>query len=173
MPGGGGAEGTAVPEILTGPSAGRAASTPLMGREAEPTVFELSSPGRRAFSFRDTGIPGGRRRSLFPPPTWPRQPPPLPELSERDLVAHVSRLTHRNYSVDHGAYPLGSCTMKYNPKLCDAAAALPGLTGCHPAQPAEQVQGWLALLYQLERALCAATGTAAATLQPPRARPAS
>jgi glycine dehydrogenase subunit 2 len=56
--------------------------------------------------------------------------------------------------------------MKYNPKLCDAVAALPGLTGCHPAQPPEQVQGWLALLYQLEQALCAATGTAAATLQP-------
>jgi len=93
-------------------------------------------------------------------------PPALPEVSERDLVAHFSRLTSRNYSVDHGAYPLGSCTMKYNPKLCDTVAALPGLAACHPGQPAEQVQGWLALLWSLEQALCRVTGTAAATLQP-------
>jgi glycine dehydrogenase subunit 2 len=161
-----GSQENPVPEILTWPSAGRAASTPLMGREAEHTIFEVSSPGRRGFSFRDTGVPDWSAEELVPSEHLAMAPPPLPEVSERDLVAHVSRLTHRNYSVDHGAYPLGSCTMKYNPKLCDAVAALPGLTGCHPAQPAEQVQGWLALLYQLEQALCAATGTAAATLQP-------
>jgi glycine dehydrogenase subunit 2 len=155
-----------VPELLTRPSAGRAASMPLMGREAEPTIFELSSPGRRAFSFRETGLPEWEAADLVPAAHLAPEPPALPEVSERDLVAHVSRLTHRNYSVDHGAYPLGSCTMKYNPKLCDTVAALPGLTGCHPSQPAEQVQGWLALLVALERALCLVTGTAAATLQP-------
>ncbi len=155
-----------VPEILARPSAGRAASTPLMGREAEPTLLELSSPGRRGFSFRDTGVPEWAAEELVPAEHLAADPPALPEVSERDLVAHVSRLTHRNYSVDHGAYPLGSCTMKYNPKVCDAVAGLPALTGCHPAQPAEQTQGWLALLHQLEQVLCAATGTAAATLQP-------
>jgi glycine dehydrogenase subunit 2 len=155
-----------VPEILRTPSAGRAASDPLMGREAEPAIFELSSPGRRAYGFRETGVPDWGAEELVPPEHLAHVPPELPEISERDLVAHVSRLTSRNYSVDHGAYPLGSCTMKYNPKLCDAVAALPGLAACHPGQPAEQVQGWLFLLHALERALCAVTGTAAATLQP-------
>jgi glycine dehydrogenase subunit 2 len=137
-----------------------------MGREAEPCVFELSSPGRRGWSFRETGLPEWSAEELVPAEHRAEAPPALPEVSERDLVAHVSRLSARNYSVDLGAYPLGSCTMKYNPKLCDTVAVLPGLAGCHPGQPAEQIQGWLALLGALEEALCAVTGTAAATLQP-------
>ncbi len=156
----------AVPELLRWPSGGRAASDPVMGREAEPTIFELSAPGRSGASFRRTGVPEWAAADLVPAGHLAASPPDLPEVSERDLVAHGSRLTARNYSVDHGAYPLGSCTMKYNPKLCDTVAALPGLAGCHPAQPAEQMQGWLTLLAELERALCAVTGTAAATLQP-------
>ncbi|MDQ1498747.1 MAG: glycine dehydrogenase subunit 2 [Actinomycetota bacterium] len=139
---------------------------PLMGREGEPTIFELSSPGRRGWSFRDTGLPEWTAGELVPGVHLAGSPPALPEVSERDLVAHLSRLSSRNYSVDHGAYPLGSCTMKYNPKLCDAVAAMPGLAGCHPAQPDDQIQGWLALLADLERILCEVTGTAAATLQP-------
>ena len=79
----------------------------------------------------------------------------------------MTRLSHRQYSVDLGAYPLGSCTMKYNPKVCDEAAALPGLTGAHPATPAPYAQGWLALLWGLSDALCRITGMHAATLQPP------
>ena len=90
----------------------------------------------------------------------------LPEVSERDLVAHFTRLTHRQYSVDLGAYPLGSCTMKYNPKAADAARALPGFAQVHPAAPASCTQGWLELLVELEEALCAITGMAAVTLQP-------
>jgi glycine dehydrogenase subunit 2 len=154
------------PELLTRPSAGRAASMPLMGRDGEPTLFELSAPGRRAWSFRHTGLPEWGAEDLVPAEHLAAAGPPLPEVSERDLVAHFSRLSSRNYSVDHGAYPLGSCTMKYNPKLCDAVAALPGLAQCHPAQPDDQIQGWLALLADLERVLCTITGTAAATLQP-------
>jgi glycine dehydrogenase subunit 2 len=90
----------------------------------------------------------------------------LAEVSERDLVAHFTRLSHRQFSVDLGAYPLGSCTMKYNPKVCDTVAALPGLAGVHPAAPASLTQGWLELLVQLEETLCEVTGMAAATLQP-------
>src|SRR5438132_10352552 len=156
-----------VPALLTGPSAGRAASLPLMGREAEPTIFELSSPGRRGWSFRDTGLPEWAADELVPAEHLATAPPALPEVSERDLVAHMSRLSARNYSVDLGAYPLGSCTMKYNPKLCDAAAALPGLANIHPATPANFVQGWLELLWSLAGALCEVTGMHAATLQPP------
>ena len=78
-------------------------------------------------------------QELVPAEHLAAAPPALPEVSERDLVAHVSRLSVRNYSVDHGAYPLGSCTMKHNPKLCDTVAAMPGLALCHPAQPADQI----------------------------------
>jgi glycine dehydrogenase subunit 2 len=149
--------------------AGKATSAPLMGRDEEPTVFELSVPGRKAWSFRTTGVPEWTVDELVPPQhrNDPAAPPELCEVSERDLVAHVTRLTHRQYSVDLGAYPLGSCTMKYNPKLCDDAAALPGLAGAHPSAPAALVQGWLALLDDLGRALCEVTGMDAITLQPP------
>ncbi|HKO84209.1 MAG TPA: aminomethyl-transferring glycine dehydrogenase subunit GcvPB, partial [Actinomycetota bacterium] len=135
--------------------------------EAERLVFERSSPGRRASSFPegeglpevdlDEALAAGFRRTA---------PVRLPEVSERDLVRHYTRLAHRNYAVDLGFYPLGSCTMKYNPKVAEAAAALPGFARLHPAQPAEQVQGALELLARLEHALCELTGLAAATFQP-------
>ncbi|HSH22598.1 MAG TPA: aminomethyl-transferring glycine dehydrogenase subunit GcvPB [Acidimicrobiales bacterium] len=146
---------------------GRAASAPLLGRDEEPTVFELSSPGRSAWSFRTTDLPEWTAEELVPAAHLREEPTPLPEVSERDLVAHVTRLTHRQYSVDLGAYPLGSCTMKYNPKLCDDAAALAGLTGVHPATPVTLAQGWLELLADLAARLCTVTGMHAATLQPP------
>ncbi|MGQ0743873.1 MAG: aminomethyl-transferring glycine dehydrogenase subunit GcvPB [Acidimicrobiales bacterium] len=140
-----------------------------MGREAEPTIFELSSPGRRSASFRRTGLeslPDGDEWGI-PGRLLRAQPVDLVELSERDLVAHFTRLAHRQYSVDLGAYPLGSCTMKYNPKLADQAAGLVGFTGVHPAAPARLTQGWMALMDELERAICTVTGMYAATLAPP------
>ena len=146
---------------------GRAASAPLMGRDGEPTIFEISAPGRRAFSFRATGLPQWSAEELVPAEHLQEELTPVAEVSERDLVAHFTRLSHRQYAVDLGAYPLGSCTMKYNPKLCDEAAALPGLTDVHPGAPAFLVQGWMELLAELEAALCAVTGMHAATLQPP------
>lgn len=94
-------------------------------------------------------------------------PPPLPEVSERDLVAHYTRLAHRQYSVDAGAYPLGSCTMKYNPKVAERVAALEGFTRLHPSADPSQAQGALEVMYVLERALCEITGMSRATLQPP------
>ncbi|MEN3314889.1 MAG: glycine dehydrogenase subunit 2 [Acidimicrobiaceae bacterium] len=146
---------------------GKATSAPLMGRDEEPTLFDLSSPGRRAASFRHTGVPEWEADELVAPEHLRDQPAPVAEVSERDLVAHFTRLSHRQYSVDLGAYPLGSCTMKYNPKLCDEAASLPGLTDVHPAAPVSLIQGWLALLVDLEETLCQVTGMHAATLQPP------
>ena len=146
---------------------GRATSAPLMGRDEEPTVFELSVPGRRAWSFRTTGVPEWDAAELVASEHLAEDPVPICEVSERDLVAHATRLTHRQFGVDLGAYPLGSCTMKYNPKLCDDAAALPGLTGAHPAGPEAVTQGWTELLADLCRRLCEITGMAAATLQPP------
>ncbi len=146
---------------------GRAASAPLIGHEEEPTIFDFSVPGRRAASFRTTGVPEWTAEELVPIEELRPEPPAVAEISERDLVGHMTRLSHRQYSVDLGAYPLGSCTMKYNPKLCDEAAALPGLSQVHPATPAAYAQGWLELLWSLSDALCRVTGMHAATLQPP------
>jgi glycine dehydrogenase subunit 2 len=146
---------------------GRASSAPLMGRDAEPTLFELSAPGRFAATFRTTGVPEWPAEDLVPAEHLREEPTPIAEVSERDLVAHMTRLSHRQFSVDLGGYPLGSCTMKYNPKLCDDAVARPGLANVHPAAPAALTQGWMQLLADLETALCRITGMAAATLQPP------
>ncbi len=145
---------------------GQALSAPLMGRAAEPTLFELSAPGRRSWQLRTTDVPEWSVEELVPAEHRRTETLQLAEVSERDLVAHFTRLSHRQFSVDLGAYPLGSCTMKYNPKVCDAVAELPGLAGVHPAAPAALTQGWLALLVELEAALCEVTGMAAATLQP-------
>ena len=150
----------------TGAPGGKATSAPLLGRDAEPTLFELSHAGRRAWSLRTTGIPEVPVDDLVPSAHRRAEPVALAEVSERDLVAHFTRLSHRQFSVDLGAYPLGSCTMKYNPKVCDEVAGLPGLAGVHPAAPASLTQGWLELMIDLEETLCEITGMAAATLQP-------
>ena len=145
---------------------GRAASAPLVGHLAEPTIFELSQPGRSSWQLRTTGIPEWGVEELVPAEDRRSEPVPLAEVSERDLVGHFTRLSHRQFSVDLGAYPLGSCTMKYNPKVCDTVAGLPGLAGVHPGAPAALTQGWLELLVDLEEMLCEITGMAAVTLQP-------
>ncbi|HVB70014.1 MAG TPA: aminomethyl-transferring glycine dehydrogenase subunit GcvPB [Acidimicrobiales bacterium] len=145
---------------------GRAASAPLMGDATEPTIFELSVPGRSAYQLRTTDVPAPPLSDLVPAVHLRDDVVDLPEVSERDLVGHFTRLSHRQYSVDLGAYPLGSCTMKYNPKFCDQVAADPGLNTVHPGAPAELTQGWLEILVTLEQRLCAVTGMAAVTLQP-------
>ncbi|MDQ4005969.1 MAG: aminomethyl-transferring glycine dehydrogenase subunit GcvPB [Actinomycetota bacterium] len=126
------------------------------------TLKQLSRPGRRASSFPAlevdaANIPAEHRRS---------EEAPLPEVGERDLVRHFTRLAQRNYGVDTGFYPLGSCSMKYNPKVAESAAALPGFQRLHPLQPEHTVQGALELLWRLEQALCELTGMARATFQP-------
>jgi glycine dehydrogenase subunit 2 len=156
-----------VDDVVPAPaSGGRAASAPLLGRDAEPTLFELSEPGRSAWQLRTTGVPDVPLEDLVPEGHRRSAPVELAQVSERDLVGHFTRLSHRQFSVDLGAYPLGSCTMKYNPKVCDAVAAMAGLADVHPAAPAHCIQGWLELLVELEEALCEITGMAAATLQP-------
>ncbi|HVV35523.1 MAG TPA: aminomethyl-transferring glycine dehydrogenase subunit GcvPB [Acidimicrobiales bacterium] len=147
--------------------AGRASSAPVVGRDVEPTIFELSVEGRRAGGLRMTNTPEWSLDELVPQEHRRIEAAGFPEVSERDLVAHTTRLTHRQYSVDLGAYPLGSCTMKYNPKLCDEAAGLRGFGNVHPATPAAYAQGWLELLGTLGESLCAITGMAAVTLAPP------
>ncbi|MBW4077901.1 MAG: aminomethyl-transferring glycine dehydrogenase subunit GcvPB [Acidobacteria bacterium] len=132
----------------------------------EPTMFEMSVPGRSAYQLRTTDVPERSLEDMVPAVHRGEAQIEIAELSERDLVGHFTRLSHRQFSVDLGAYPLGSCTMKYNPKFCDAVAADIGLNGVHPATPASLCQGWLELLVTLEEKLCVITGMSAATLQP-------
>lgn len=153
--------------MSTSAPGGKASSIPLLGDESEPTVFSLSVPQRRSWSFRQSDLPEWSAEELVPSEHLARDLVELPEVSERDLVAHYTRLSHRQYSVDLGAYPLGSCTMKYNPKCCDEAANLAGLANVHPGAPPELTQGWLELLVSLEESLCSITGMVSATLQPP------
>ena len=127
----------------------------------EPTIYELSSPGRTGVTFPDPDVP---RTEL--PENLLRKGLPLPELAEADVVRHYVNLSKYNYSVDGGFYPLGSCTMKYNPKINEDTARLPGFAFTHPLQPVETVQGNLVLMYTLQEWLKEISGFAAVTLQP-------
>ena len=142
---------------------GSAASSPLIGGSEEPTLIEMSVAGRRAWSLPPLDVP----EVDLDFPEAAIGPVLLPEVSEHDLVMHYTRLSHRNFSVDLGAYPLGSCTMKYNPKICDWAAEHPAFRDLHPATPEESAQGALAVLLEAERFLCEITGMDRATFQPP------
>ena len=144
------------------PSAG----TRPIDRDGFPLIFELSRRGRRAWSLPDPGGIGPPLDALVPQAQRRTNPPDLPEVSERDLVRHYTRLSQRNWAIDVGAYPLGSCSMKYNPKVAEEAAALPGFASLHPLCDDDLVQGALALLGALESALCRATGMARLSFQP-------
>jgi glycine dehydrogenase subunit 2 len=133
------------------------------GPPGEGTLKDLSRLGRRAWSLPELDVPD----SKIPQDHRRSEGPDLPEIAERDLVRHFTRLSQINYGVDTGFYPLGSCSMKYNPKLAEAAAAMPGFQRLHPHQPESTVQGALELLWRLERALCELTGMARVTFQPP------
>ena len=128
---------------------------------SEPTIFELSSPGRTGVTFPEPDVP-----QVDLPEGFIRKELPLPELSELDTVRHFSRLAKKNYSIDAGFYPLGSCTMKYNPKINEVVNRLPGFIASHPLQPIETVQGNLLVLYFLQEYLKEITGFSAVSLQP-------
>lgn len=139
---------------------GRASSTPLLGGGSEPTLKELSSPGRKAWSLPELDVP---MRELVMEERRQNEVR-LVEVGEHDMVMHFTRLAHRNFAVDLGAYPLGSCTMKYNPKVADATVQL--FTTLHPDAPVSSVQGALEVLVESERILCELTGMYRATFQP-------
>jgi glycine dehydrogenase subunit 2 len=136
----------------------RSQGPPLAG-----TVKELSRSGRRAWTLPELDVPVAD----LPREHLRGSRAGLPEVSEVDIVRHYTRLSQMNYGVDTGFYPLGSCSMKYNPKVAEQVAALPGFQRLHPHQPEDTIQGALELLWRLERALCEITGMARATFQPP------
>ncbi len=135
-------------------------------RAREGLIFERSSPGRVGYQLPSLSVPPVDPATTLPAALLRGGIEGMPEVSEVDVVRHFTRLSKWNYSVDEGLYPLGSCTMKYNPRINEEVARLAGLAQLHPLQPEDQVQGALALMWELERALIAVTGMARVTLQP-------
>ncbi|MEW5815953.1 MAG: aminomethyl-transferring glycine dehydrogenase subunit GcvPB [Spirochaetota bacterium] len=132
----------------------------------DPLIFEVSKQGRKGYSLPDPGVPLRSLSEFFPARYLRAEKPELPEVSEVDVVRHYTGLSRKNFGVDLGFYPLGSCTMKYNPKLNEDAACLPGFQNLHPLQPESTVQGMLELMYDLMQKLCEITGMRWGTLQP-------
>ena len=132
----------------------------------EKLIFELGAPGRQGVTLPANDVPEVSLEELLPPQYMRQQQAPLPDVSELDAVRHFVRLSRLNFGVDVGFYPLGSCTMKYNPKVAEDAAALGGFANIHPYQPEELSQGALQLMYETQQDLAEITGMDAFTLQP-------
>jgi glycine dehydrogenase subunit 2 len=129
-------------------------------------IFELSAPGRAAYSLPECDVPVSDPVQLLPAAFLRETPPALPEVSEVDVIRHYSRLSQMNYGVDTHFYPLGSCTMKYNPKINEDMARLPGFGRLHPLAPAANAQGALRLMWELARDLSEIAGMDHVSLQP-------
>ena len=132
----------------------------------ESLIFEKGKTGRRCATMPTMDVPTEPIEDLIPANLLREKAAPLPEVSEIEVVRHYTHLSQRNFSVDTGFYPLGSCTMKYNPKLNEDIASLPGFAHIHPLQPDETVQGAIQLFYELEQYLAEVAGMARVTLQP-------
>lgn len=131
-----------------------------------PVIFEKSAMGRRGVELPPSDVPEVSLEEILPQDLIRQSALNLPEVSELDAVRHYTYLSSLNYGVDTGFYPLGSCTMKYNPKVNDRVASFPGLADIHPLQPASTVQGVLELMARLEEGLAEISGMDAVTLQP-------
>lgn len=134
--------------------------------QATQLLFELARPGRRANRLAHCDAPEVDLSATYPAAALRVSPAPLPELSEGDVVRHFTNLSTLNMSVDTHFYPLGSCTMKYNPKRNERLANLPGMADLHPHQPEATVQGMLELLHELQAYLAEISGLPAVSLQP-------
>jgi glycine dehydrogenase subunit 2 len=135
-------------------------------RDDELTIFERSKPGRRAFTPPPLDVPERPLDELLPSRLRRDQLARLPEVSEPEIVRHYNRLSKRNFDLDTGFYPLGSCTMKHNPRLHERIAALPGHARLHPLQDPSRAQGALELMWRLQEALGEIAGLPHVTLQP-------
>ena len=138
----------------------------MQDTRATQLLFELSKPGCCAVQLPECDVPRRPVAELLPPESLADGPPPLPELTEPEVVRHFVNLSTRNMSVDTHFYPLGSCTMKYNPKRNERLANLPGMLDLHPYQPESTLQGLLELLYLSQQMLSEIAGLPAVSLQP-------
>ncbi|HUZ87960.1 MAG TPA: aminomethyl-transferring glycine dehydrogenase subunit GcvPB [Candidatus Baltobacterales bacterium] len=133
---------------------------------SEPLSFELSRPGAQPPRLPEADLAAPGPADVLPASMLRATPPGLPRLSEPEIMRHYSRMASLNYSISEQFYPLGSCTMKYNPVANEVAAALPGFADLHPYQDEDTAQGALELMWRLEQALCAIVGVDRVTLQP-------
>jgi glycine dehydrogenase subunit 2 len=138
----------------------------MKNRQSLQTLRQLSHPGRRATRFPSADVPARPLADLLPAERLAESPPALPELAEGDVVRHFVNLSTLNMSVDTHFYPLGSCTMKYNPKRHERLAKLPGIVDLHPYQSDDDAQGMLQVLYELQQMLAEIAGLPAVSLQP-------
>ncbi|MGB0715461.1 MAG: aminomethyl-transferring glycine dehydrogenase subunit GcvPB [Phycisphaerae bacterium] len=141
-------------------------ATPELQRVDHPLLFEIARPGMTAASLPESGVPRVDPASVLPEELVSESLPALPEVGELDLVRHYKRLAHRCFSIDENFYPLGSCTMKYNPRINERVAAMEGFANLHPYQDESQVQGMLEVLYTVGQYLAEIAGLAEVTLQP-------
>ena len=132
----------------------------------EPLLFELSSPGKLAYQLPRLDVPDSEAAAVLGAGNVRAEIEGFPEVSEVEAIRHFTRLSTWNYAIDHGLYPLGSCTMKYNPRINEQAARVEGLAWAHPYQPESLSQGAMEIMAMLESALAEITGMAAVTLQP-------
>jgi glycine dehydrogenase subunit 2 len=139
---------------------------PPLQREPAVTIFQKGAPSRRAFMCPELDVPAAEGVELLPERFRRSQPPALPEVSEPEIVRHYVSLSKRNFDLDSGFYPLGSCTMKHNPRLHERAAALPGHARLHPLQDADRAQGALELMFNLQAALAEISGLEHVCLAP-------
>jgi glycine cleavage system P protein (glycine dehydrogenase) subunit 2 len=137
-----------------------------MQRERATTIYEKSKPGRRAAVLPDAEVPEAPLEELIPAALLRERSPRLPEIAEPEIVRHYNKLSRRNFDLDSGFYPLGSCTMKHNPRLHERAAALPGHSRLHPLQDRDGCQGALELMWNLQAALAEIAGLPHVSLQP-------
>lgn len=137
-----------------------------MHKDDQALIFELSKPGRIGYSLPEMDVPETDIHELIPEGYLREEEPALPEVSELDIMRHYTALSNRNHGVDSGFYPLGSCTMKYNPKINENVARLSGFAHLHPLQDESSVQGALELMYDLQEHLIEITGMDEVTLQP-------
>src|SRR5215471_5942763 len=132
----------------------------------EKLIYEKSERGRQAIVLPGLDVPETPLDEAIPTGYIRKEPPALPEVSELEAVRHFVNLSYLNHCIDKGFYPLGSCTMKYNPKINDAMAALEGFRELHPWQPEVQIQGALEVMWKLQESIAAIVGLPAVTLQP-------
>ncbi|MCM3364376.1 aminomethyl-transferring glycine dehydrogenase subunit GcvPB [Niallia sp. Sow4_A1] len=137
-----------------------------MSNQNQPLIFESSTPGRIGYSLPEMDIPTVNLSELLPNDYIREETPELPEVSELDIMRHYTALSKRNHGLDSGFYPLGSCTMKYNPKINENVARFNGFAHIHPLQEESSIQGALELMYDLQQHLVEITGMDEVTLQP-------
>ncbi len=142
------------------------AAGPPLQRERAQTIFQKGAQGRRAFVCPEPEVPAADPQELLPARFRREHEPRLPEVSEPEIVRHYVGLSKRNFDLDSGFYPLGSCTMKHNPRLHERVAALPGHARLHPLQDPERAQGALELMWRLQGALGEIAGLPNVSLQP-------